>query len=171
MRQNRATDCGSRSNALWGRGSRGEHRSNALWGRGGRRAGAVVTMAVSACFLAAIATAGSLSSGNGNGGGNHAGLNAYVEDSLLSAVQQNPKQTFDVILQGNPKEKTSGLLNKILSDTSGSADEQMARSDVRQQFNAINGLEASLKGKQILKLAKRGLVTSVMANETVHKSA
>src|SRR3954454_24640863 len=102
MRQRANSD---RSNALWGRGSRGEHRSNALWGRGGRRAGAVVTMVVSASFMAAIATAGGLSNGGGNSSGNASGLNAYVENSLLAAIQQNPKQTFDVIVQGNPQEK------------------------------------------------------------------
>jgi serine protease AprX len=166
MRQNRANSCGDRSNALWGRGSRGEHRSNALWGRGGRRAGIVVSMVVSAAFAAA-ATAG-----NGNSGtsGKSLALKAYVQDTLVSAVQQNPKQSFDVILQGNPGGKTNGFLQKVLSDNSGSADEQLRASDVRQQFNAINGFQATLTGKQILKLAKGGLVTSILPNETVKQT-
>src|SRR4051794_10875189 len=168
MRQNRANDCGSRSNALWGRGSRGESRSNALWGRGGRRAGvAVATMALTLATMAAFAVA---KDGNSSGG-NHNGLKAYVEDSLLAGVQANPKASFDVILQGDRNGKTSGFLTKVLSDTSGSADEHMSAANVRQQFSAINGVEASLSGKVILHLAKQGLVTSILANEPVQGSA
>src|SRR3954463_13188281 len=96
MRFKRATE--GRSNALWGRGSRGESRSNALWGRGGRRAGvAVATMGLPLATMAAFAAADQ----GGKSGGNHNGLKAYVEDSLLAGVQANPKGTFDVILQGN----------------------------------------------------------------------
>src|SRR5436305_8806690 len=124
MRQNRANDCGDRSNALWGRGSRGEARSNALWGRGGRRAGAVTAMVVSASFLATAATAGSLKA-NSNGGGQSGGLKAYVQDTLLQAIQQNPKQSFDVIVQGAQGGNTSGFVSKVLGDTSGSADEHV----------------------------------------------
>src|SRR2546422_2049216 len=57
MRQNRANDCGDRSNALWGRGSRGESRSNALWGRGGRRAGVAVAALTVLLAMAAGGTA------------------------------------------------------------------------------------------------------------------
>src|SRR3954452_23535468 len=171
MRQNRANS-DSRSNALWGRGSRGEHRSNALWGRGGRRAGAVVTFVCTAFVFAAAATAGGLSvQGNGNGQLKQSDLKAYVQDSLLSAIQQNPKQTFDVIVSGSPKGRASALLTSILADTSGSSDEHMSRSNVRRQFTAINGLQANLTGKVLLRLAKRGLVSSIMANDTVQKSA
>src|SRR6185437_998028 len=165
MRQNRANDCGSRSNALWGRGSRGESRSNALWGRGGRRAGvAVATMAVSLATMAAFAVA---DQGNRGSGGDHNGLKAYVEDSLLAGVQANPNGTFDVILQGDRNRKTEGFLTKVISDTSGSADEHMSAANVRQQFDAIDGVEANLSGKVILHLAKQGLVTSILANEAV----
>src|SRR5919205_3634573 len=103
MRQHRANASGDRSNALWGRGSRGEARSNALWGRGGRRAGAVVLTAMAAFVaLGALAVASP-----SKPGGNHGGLKAYVEDSLLASVQQSPKQTFDVIVQGQPGGKAA----------------------------------------------------------------
>src|SRR5205085_6326778 len=97
MRFMRANDCGDRSNALWGRGSRGESRSNALWGRGGRRAGAIVVM-VAGFAMASVAGAGVASlRDNGNSG---KGLKAFVPSELLSVIQQNPAQTFDVIVQG-----------------------------------------------------------------------
>ena len=171
MRHKRANDCGDRSNALWGRGSRGEARSNALWGRGGRRAGAVVAMVATVAVFAAAASAGS-GNGFGKARGNHAGLKAYVEDSLLAAIQQNPKGTFDVILSGSPKGRSAGFVNSIVADNSGaSSDESFSKNSIRKQFNAINGLQASLPGKVILRLAKRGVVTSIMANETVQRSA
>jgi serine protease AprX len=164
MRHNRANASGDRSNALWGRGSRGEARSNALWGRGGRRAGAALltTFAVMIA-MAALAVA----SPHNSAGGNHGGLKAYVEDSLLASVQQNPKQSFDVIVQGDPGGKAVGLLDKLFSDKDG---DSVGKADVRQQFTSINGLEATLTGKQILHLAKAGLVRSIMANESAAAS-
>src|SRR6478672_13648880 len=98
MRHKRANDCGDRSNALWGRGSRNELRSNALWGRGGRRAGAVVSV-VAVFAMASVAGAGL--SGGGASVVNTGGLKAYVPSELLSSIAQNPGQTFDVIVQGD----------------------------------------------------------------------
>lgn len=124
-------------------------------------------MALTLAMMAAFAVAGSPSTAAGN----HSGLKAYVEDSLLAGVQANPQGSFDVILQGDRNGKTSGLLNKLLSDTTGTGDEHMSAANVRQQFSAINGLEANLSGKAILHLAKAGLVSSIMANEAVQRSA
>jgi serine protease AprX len=124
-------------------------------------------MALTLATMAAFAVA---KDGNPSGG-NHNGLKAYVEDSLLAGVQANPKGTFDVILQGDRTGKTTGFLTKVLSDTSGSADEHMSAANVRQQFSAINGFEANLSGKVILHLAKQGLVSSIMANDATEKSA
>src|SRR3954447_3158517 len=99
MRQKQAISSGDRLNALWGRGSRGEHRSNALWGRGGRRAGAALLTTVAMfTFAATMAVAGTK---DFKPGAAHKGLKAYVEDSLLAAAQQSPAQTFDVIVQAN----------------------------------------------------------------------
>src|SRR5690349_4021889 len=98
MRHQRANS-GDRSNALWGRGSRGESRSNALWGRGGRRAGvAVATMALAFSFAAAAAVAGGGTKSTPLPGLDH--LKAYVQGSLISAIEQNPDATYDVIVQG-----------------------------------------------------------------------
>src|SRR5881392_3154892 len=100
MRFMRANDCGDRSNALWGRGSRGESRSNALWGRGGRRAGSIMAIFSIVCALAASATAAGIGGGGlgtGNAKGVFGNLKAYVPSSLLSSIQQNPAQSFDVI--------------------------------------------------------------------------
>src|SRR5438874_6719035 len=99
MRQSRVNARGDRSNALWGRGSRGESRSNALWGRGGRRAGVAVAALSVAFAMAAGATATGLKHAGSNGSA--ANLKAFVQSSLLSGAEQSPDQTFDVILQGD----------------------------------------------------------------------
>jgi serine protease AprX len=169
MRQKRANEYGDRSNALWGRGSRGEARSNALWGRGGRRAGAVVAMVATAFVFAAAGTAASLD--NAKSAGNHSGLKAYVEDSLLSAVQQNPKGTFDVIVQGSRTVKTNGFLANVFGDTSGSGDERVVSANVGRAFNAIDGFQGGLTGKQILHLARMSYVSSIVANDSTAPTA
>src|SRR5947207_3011889 len=155
MRHSRA-NYGDRSNALWGRGSRGESRSNALWGRGGRRAGAAVAM-VAVFAMASVAAAG-ITSKNDKGGGKH-DLKAYVSPDLLSAIQQNPSQTFDVIVQGDKKGTSRGFYKQLTGDNYGTS--------VRTQYNAIDGVEASLTGAQLLALGKRSYVTSIIANESV----
>jgi serine protease AprX len=158
MRHSRA-NYGDRSNALWGRGSRGESRSNALWGRGGRRAGAAVAMVV--VFATASVAAAGITSKNDKGGGKY-DLKAYVSPDLLSAIQQNPSQTFDVIVQGDKKGTSKGFYKQLAGDDYGSS--------VRAQYNSINGVEASLTGTQLLALGKRSYVTSMIANESVTMS-
>src|SRR6266566_3458481 len=167
MRLNRANTCGDRSNALWGRGSRGEARSNALWGRGGRRAG--VAVAVVAMFATA-SVAGAGVSGLAGGGTHGENLKSFVSDTLLSAIQQNPKQSFDVILQGDRKQKSSAIVEKLLLDKSGSSDDAVAPGQVKDQFTSISGAQLTLTGKQILRLAKTGLAQSIVPNETVKLS-
>ena len=167
MRHSRANNLGDRSNALWGRGSRGEQRSNALWGRGGRRAGVATAMVV---VFAMASVAGAGLKDNGGGSGKYGNLKSYVPDSLLSAIQQNPKQSFDVILQGDPTGKSHGLIQKILSDKSGSSDENVQSGNVKQEYTSIDGAQLTLTGKQILRIAKNGLAQSITANETVKMS-
>src|SRR3954452_6904250 len=169
MRQRANSD--DRSNALWGRGSRGEARSNALWGRGGRRAGAVMT-GVAVFAMASVGGAGLSGNGNSNNclgnfqkGGD---LKSYVAPDLLSAIQQNPNQQFDVILLGSRGVTAHGFVQKILASKSGSSDENVASGDVRSEFNSINGAQLTLTGRKILRLAKVGLAQSIVANETAH---
>lgn len=158
MRHSRATNSSDRSNALWGRGSRGESRSNALWGRGGRRAGvAVASLTVLFAMAAGAAASGTdHGSASSSSGGN---LKAYVPTELRDAITQNPGQTFDVIVQGDKNGTANGFYKKLAGDSYGS--------NVRQQFTSIAGVEANLTGSAILNLGKRPYVTSIVANETV----
>ncbi len=170
MRHNRANNSGDRSNALWGRGSRGEHRSNALWGRGGRRAGSVTASFVVVLALAASATAAGVGGAGFGKNGNFSSLKAYVSSSLLSAVQQDPRGSFDVIVTGNPNEKSHGFVQKIIQDKSGSSTENVQSTDVKKEFQSIIGGRMTLTGRQILRLAKTGAATAIISNDTVQKS-
>jgi len=164
MRLNRAETRGDRSNALWGRGSRGESRSNALWGRGGRRAGAAIATFVAVFALAASAMASGLGNGAAASGSGVGHLKAYVQASLLSSIEQNPAQTFDVIVEGDRAGKSNGLFQNVLG--SGVSSNQVAR-----QFLSIDGLHASLTGRQILFLAKLPFVQAVLPNESTAASS
>src|ERR1700693_3535546 len=164
MRHSRATNCSDRSNALWGRGSQGETRSNALWGRGGRRAGVASAMGV---LVAMASVGGATLRDKGSGGGQYGSLKAYVPDTLLSAIEQSPTQSFDVILQGDRKQGARGFIQKILADQSGSSDETVQSGSVKQLFTSIDGAQLTLTGKQILRVARGGIAESIVPNETV----
>jgi serine protease AprX len=130
-----------------------------LWGRGGRKAGALVATVAVALALAAAAAAGA-----GNGSSN--GVKAHVDASLLSAAEQDPGQTFDVIVEGDKQGNSTGLVKQLVGDSAfGGSTVQ-----IRQQFSSIDGLQASLTGQQILSLAKRPYVTEIVANEGVAAS-
>src|SRR5664279_4932336 len=169
MRLKRATSSGDRSNALWGRGSRGESRSNALWGRGGRRAGSAVASLAVVCVLAASATAAGVGGGNGRGMG-FSNLKSFVAPELLSSIQQNPKQSFDVILQGNPKTKSHGFIQSVVQDKSGASDENVGAGAVKKEFLSLDGARLTLTGRQILRIARVGLAQSIVPNDTVKMS-
>src|SRR5438105_14363632 len=98
----------------------GGQRGNALWGRGGRRVGAVV--ATVSCVLVVTAGASGSSSKPPAPPAQQSALvkalashlKAYIPAALLTAAEQNPTQSFDVILQGSKKEKSAGFFGKAL---------------------------------------------------------
>jgi serine protease AprX len=116
--------------------------------------------------MAATATAAGVGSGS-SGSGKIGGLKAYVPEALLSSIQQNPKQSFDVIIQGDRKVKAHEFIQKILQDKSGSADENVGAGQVKREFVSLSGAQLTLTGKQILRLAKRGIAQAILPNETV----
>jgi serine protease AprX len=118
-------------------------------------------MTVVAVFaMASVAGAGN--SGNDSSGSGPSDLKAFVTTDLRSAIAQNPSQTFDVIVQGDKKGNANGFYKKLAGDHYGG--------NIRQQFNSIVGVQATLTGKDILALAKKSYVTSIVANETAHSS-
>ena len=118
-------------------------------------------------LFAMASVAGAATRDNGGGNGQYGNLKAYVPDTLLSAIQQNPTQSFDVILQGDRKQGAHGFIQKILSDQSGASDENVQSGNVKQLFTSIDGAQLTLTGKQILRVAKVGIAESIVPNETV----
>jgi serine protease AprX len=116
--------------------------------------------------FAAAALAGGGSGSSSLPGLDH--LKAYVPSALISAIQQNPSATYDVIVQGDKKGNANGLYKQITGDKGPAG---AAAAQIRAQFNSIDGLEANLTGKQIAFLANRSFVTSIMANESVTMTA
>jgi serine protease AprX len=152
MRPTRGTSCGV--------------RSNALWGRGGRKAGVLVTTTALVFAFAAAAGAGV---GNGpSPGPSPSHLKAFVPSSLLSAIQQSPTQTFDVIVQGDKRGDSNGLFQQLAGDNGPAA---AFASRLTQRFRSIDGLHGTLTGRQIQLLANLPFVSSIVPNETVEMSA
>ncbi len=160
------------------RGARGV-RANALWGRGGRRTGAAVAICVIAASLAATATAGT-SGRHGFWGFNVKGIGrtcAYIPDSLASAIQQNPRQRFDVIVEGVQKPQDSsqtrvsptGLRSGMLGIRQGA--NTIGTSQIGGLYQSINGLHAGLTGQQIKFLARLPYVAAIVPNDAVQMSS
>jgi serine protease AprX len=130
-----------------------------------------------ASFTVVLALAASATAAGVGGGGNSFGnaksgsLKAFVSSSLLSAVQQNPKQSFDVIVSGDPSQKSHGFIQKILSSKQGSSNENVQSGSVKKEFQSIIGGRMTLTGWQILFLAKSGLANAILSNDTVQKTA
>jgi serine protease AprX len=154
----------------------GEKRSNALWGRGGRRIG--VVLAVASCVLVAVSGAAGSPGSPPSAGAVQTALiknmsshvRAYIPDSLLSAAQQNPKQSFDVILQGSRKQRSGTFFKQAFQDSSANG-QAVATTQVRRQFTAIDGGRVTLSGWQILALGMSRNVTAIVPNVSVDMSA
>jgi serine protease AprX len=153
-----------------------DKRANALWGRGGRRVGAVVATTISCVLLVASGAAGSPAPPSASSAqaavlkalSSH--QRAYIPSALLSAVQQNPSQSFDVILQGQKREKAAAFLQKAFKDSSTGGYAVDAK-QVKRQFTSIDGARASLTGWQILSLGTSKNVTAIMSNDSVKTSS
>jgi serine protease AprX len=155
----------------------GDNRSNALWGRGGRRVGAVVA-SISCVLVVASGAAGSpappatssLTAQTTLIKTMSSHLRAYIPGALLSAAQQNPTQSFDVILEGSRKDKASNFLKQAFQDAQQNGQSVDAK-QVKRQFTAIDGAQVSLTGWQILALGMSKSVTSIVPNDTVKASS
>ena len=148
MRHDRNLRRGIRANALWGR--RGESRSNALWGSGKR---GMITLALAAMLV--VPMAGSASSGD-------SGKNvAVVPNSLLVKAAANPLQMFDVIVQGD-KSSSSADVAKDVQAENGTG---------MRRFMSVAGVQTSISGKDLLKLARHSHITAITPNVAVHTSA
>src|SRR5256714_3023684 len=151
MRHDRGIRRGVRAKALWGR--RGESRSNALWSSGKR---GMIMLALAAMLVVPVAgSASSINSGPGNAKG------ALVPNSLLAQATANPLQMFDVVVQGDKDTASAGVADEVRQENGNS----------KQAFMSIQGVQASISGKDLLKLARHPHIVAITPNVAVHTSA
>ena len=143
MRQDRTLHKDVRANALWGR--RGESRANALWGRSGKRT--LVLLSLAAMLVVPVA-------GSAAPGGLPDKPSAVVPDSLIAAATANPTQQFDVLVTGN-KDRSSATIANDVGNENGK---------VKTRFLTVNGVNATVSGKDLLKLAQNSHVLSITLN-------
>ena len=148
MRHDRNLRGGIRANALWGR--RGESRSNALWGSGKR---GMIMLALAAMLIVPMASsASSTDSGKAL---------AFVPDSLLAEAAANPLKDFDVIVQGT-RDRSANDTGKEVTNASGK---------LKRSFLTVSGVQATVSGKDLLKLARNNHVAAITRNVSVRATA
>src|SRR3954468_10260845 len=148
MRHDRNLRGGVRANALWGR--RGESRSNALWGSGKR--GMLMLALVAMLIVPMASNASSSDSGKAL---------AFVPDSLLAEAAASPLQQFDVIVQGT-RDRSVNDTGKEVTNNNG---------QLKRSFLSVSGVEASVSGKDLLKLARNSHVAAITRNVPVRAMA
>jgi serine protease AprX len=150
MRHDQGLRRGIRANALWGR--RGESRSNALWGSGKR---GMITLALAAMLIVPMAgSASSINSGPGR-------ASAFVPDNLLAEAAASPLKEFDVIVQGTRDRGPSDTGKEVTS----------SNGKLKRSFVSVNGVQASISGKDLLKLARSSHIAAITRNVPVRAMA
>ena len=86
-------------------------------------------------------------------------VDAYVSPGLLAKAEENPAALFDVIVQARENGKSSDVAAEI-ADVRKS--DPASGTKLKRQFVSIAGTSATPNGRQLLKLAKRGWVESVV---------
>ncbi|MGH3023814.1 MAG: S8 family serine peptidase [Gaiellaceae bacterium] len=158
MRQERGSNGNVRSSALWGKPPKGETRSNALWGKGGR--GLVAAVAVTVFLTTPVVAMAGSSSDKGRG----SKIDAYLSEGLLEAARENKRRTFDVIVQGTPRESTS----EVADEVEDAQEHDPGRgTGLRDKFRSVNGVAAQLTGRQIIRLARRGDIRAITTDAPV----
>jgi serine protease AprX len=148
--------------ALWGNGSkRGDgSRSSALWGKGGRRAGVSVLGAITTAVVLSVGVAMPASAGSKPG----ALPSTFVPASLVSQAAANPKQSFNLIVQGNGSQsadKVAGQIARYALTADGTNatvgnSSAFVKAQVRHEFSSIDGVAVRLTGRELTNLLKKG---------------
>jgi serine protease AprX len=131
-------------------------RGNALWGGKRKRLLLMLAILVLAAFGATVQPAAASKE------------TAYVTPSLLAGAQQSPDGLFDVIVQARLGKKTQDVADEVASVQK---DEPSGKSFLKRKFMSIDGVSATLTGKQILKLADKRKVDSITLDTRVELTA
>jgi serine protease AprX len=116
----------------------------------------MITLALAAMLV--VPVAGSASSTKPGADGPKG---AAVPSGLLAKAAANPLQMFDVIVQGDKASK-SGDVADAVAKNGGNA---------KRSFMSVNGVQATLSGKDLLKLARHPHVSSITPDAPVRVMA
>jgi serine protease AprX len=149
-----------------------EERASALWGKSGK---GVLVLAALALGLVAPSAAladgtggdGSTSGSSGSGSSSSA-YRAYIPQSLNDATINSPKSLFDVVVKGAKASKTADVAADMSSELTTDPAPGAA---VKKQYAVINGVFATLSGKQIQQLIPKTRIASVTPNARVGATA
>src|SRR4051812_36596244 len=129
-------------------------RANALWGKGRRRYGFLLAIAV----IAAASGAGAAAQQ-----GSAAPKRGFVPDSLRNAAQDNPNETFDVIVQATDPSQLDAVGNALEATHKS----QGKGNGVTRKFGVIPAVAARITGAQLDALASADGVGAVTEDAPV----
>jgi serine protease AprX len=116
----------------------------------------MITLALAAMLVVPVAGSASSGSNSGPGGGY-----AVVPASLLGNAAANPLASFDVIVQGDKESSSARVADEVQKENGNS----------KRRFMSVHGVQATLSGAQILKLAKNSHIVAITPNVAVHSTA
>jgi serine protease AprX len=114
----------------------------------------MITLALAAMLV--VPVAGSASSGSNSGPGG--GLTAVVPNSLVAKATANPSQMFDVIVQGDKDSSSSRVADEVSNENGKSM----------RRFMSVHGVQASISGERLLRLARHSHIVAITPNVAVH---
>jgi serine protease AprX len=115
----------------------------------------MITLALAAMLV--VPVAGSASSGPGGNSGPGGAVRAFVPDSLLAQAAANPFKEFDVIVQGNRDRSVSDTGKEVVNENG----------KLKRKFLSVKGVQASIRGKDLLKLATNSHIAAITRNVPV----
>jgi serine protease AprX len=117
----------------------------------------MIMLALAAMLVVPVAGSASSGSNSGPGGGDV----AIVPASLLAKAAANPLQSFDVIVQGDKQSSSSRVADEVRNENGKSM----------RRFMSIHGVQATVTGAQLLKLAKNSHIVAITPNVKVETTA
>jgi serine protease AprX len=110
----------------------------------------MITLALAAMLIVPVAGSASSMSDGGQG--------AVVPTSLLAKATANPLQKFDVIVQGDKQSSSSDVADEVRKENGKGM----------RRFMSVQGVQASISGKDLLKLARNSHIVAITPNIAVH---
>ena len=132
-------------------------RGNALWGGGKSRTRLLPVASLAVALLAFVAGTAEPASASTTK------TAAYVTPSLVEEATTKPDALFDVIVQGTKGHDSDA----VASDVEDVRTSDPAGAGLKRKFVSIDGVAATLSGRQVLKLAEKQWIESITRDTTI----